>query len=348
MFSVQLRCFWSNYVVFGPTFFPFQQRCPKSHYVVPIMQQPASSSETVQAPRRPAVSTSLGFPDADRWCLARGENGIYSMRHPRSYLAMVNYPATVRVSDAGIAAIDDWWNKRSSYSSIGVYAQNSVGQRYGMFTLNINFMGHLQGLKQTPGVWRMGQGGKQWASVERQYFTQEGGGSFCNECTQCSFNADYTRGDFDQGLPLTSFGAELLVGRSVSCDKVFQFEQVFDPTIEGERIVLVIDADLAALEFRLQIRQVVPGTHQEGTHQEGTAQEGTDQGTDQGTDCGKGQDATHVSSTAAGADCAGTGGAGADCAGADGAGTGGAGADGAGTGGAGADGAGTDVSTAGR
>lgn len=132
-----------------------------------------------------ACDRPLVFPLDDTWGLVRiADEGICSMRRRPSYLGMCNYLATVHVSNCGVALIDYWWRDKGRYSSVDVFAENCTGQRCGMFTLNINFMGHLQGLKETPEAWTAGDGNglegqspeggvKQWAQVERQYFTDD-------------------------------------------------------------------------------------------------------------------------------------------------------------------------------
>ncbi len=236
------------------------------------LEPPAAKVPCVHPCTSSSFPRLLGFPDAEASCLVRLSSGIRSARAASpSFLAMVNYPATVRVSTDGVAMIDYWWKDKGRYSSVDVYAENCAGQPFGLFTLNCSFMGYLQGLKRSPDAWSAEQDGKRWASVERQYFTHDGRSSFHqgSTCALCSFNINCFEPDtrfnhdrkarFNHNLPLTKFGASFLVGTAGGCDVEFPFEQVVDPAIQGERLVLVIDGDVSAKKLKLQIRQVAFG-----------------------------------------------------------------------------------------
>lgn len=167
---------------------------------------------------------------------------------------MVNYPAVVHVSRDGAAMIDYWWHTKGHYSSVDVYATNALGQNFGMFTLNTNFMGHLQALLRDEKAWSADKHGKMWTDVERQYFLYSpDNNSFSTheKCKQCSL----CRRDeaFDASSGITKFGAELLLGRVVVADKTFVFEQV-DATLNFcSGLVLVIDGDVENKTFALQL-----------------------------------------------------------------------------------------------
>ena len=204
-----------------------------------------------------AHDVELKFPGAEQSRLVWQQgNGIESLKDPPSYLAMINYPAVVHVSRDGAAMIDYWFNERGRYSSVDVYATTALDQRFGMFTLNINFMGHLQALLRNEKAWSADKHGKMWTNVERQYFLyspEDNSFSTHEKCNQCSLCLSYRDKQFDASSPITKFGAELLVGTASGADETFVFEQV-DATVNCRYgLVLVIDGDVEKKTFALQL-----------------------------------------------------------------------------------------------
>jgi hypothetical protein len=206
-----------------------------------------------------AGAAALSFPGAEHSRLVwQPMKGIVSRKDPPSYLAIMNYPATVRVSQDGANLVDYWFNSKGRYSSVDVYAQNALEQRYGMFTLNINFMGHLQGLLKQEEAWSADEHGKLWTTVERQYYSyspEEGSFSYDKTRPNLSFCSNYEdrtrKCDFAQ--PITKFGAEFLVGTAGGADATFAFEQVGTALNCCGGLVLVIDADVEQKKFVLQL-----------------------------------------------------------------------------------------------
>lgn len=204
-------------------------------------------------------AVALSFPGADHSGLVwQPKKGIVSRKDPPSYLAIVNYPATVRVSRDGAKLVDYWFNSRGRYSSVDVYAENASEQRYGMFTLNINFMGHLQGLLEKEEAWSADEHGKTWTTVERQYYSyspEEGSFLYDKTRDQLSFCSNYEdrsrKCDFSQ--PITKFGADFLVGTAGGADATFAFEQVGTALNCCGGLVLVVDADVEQKTFVLQL-----------------------------------------------------------------------------------------------
>lgn len=202
-------------------------------------------------------AVKLGFPGADKSCLVwRETEGIYSMKKRPSYLAMVNYPATVRVSKDGAGMIDSWFNDRGRYSSVDVYAENALGQCFGMFTLNITCMGYLQALLNKEDAWSADEHGKLWTHVERQYFSyspEDNAFSRNKTCDQCSFCMSYRDQKCDASSPITKFGAELLVGTASGADETFEFAQIDAAFNYCSKLVLVIDGDVEQTKFVLHL-----------------------------------------------------------------------------------------------
>jgi len=184
-------------------------------------------------------------PEAKDTKLYRVPQGIVSLATPPTFIALLNYPVEIVVTQRGARRIDFMYKEKSLRSSIHLFCKTKEGYTMDLtiVILNTNFFGHVQGLRDAEGpiVLRPGP---------LIYETEEGPSFSC----QSFYDGDMVENakhpeKYWRSLPLectfprdvvVSMGAKLVFGTFWTEDEE---EFVMTPTTSGPEVTrLVIDA----------------------------------------------------------------------------------------------------------